>query len=439
MMELLPPKTTDSLDAWLSYIEHCHHKPIDMGLERIKRVAEHYGVCNPAPYVITVAGTNGKGSTCKLLETALIKSGFSVGVYSSPHLFRYNERVRIQGKPVQDQVFIESFAYLEHFRREPLTYFEFGTLGALEIFRRAKVDIVILEVGLGGRLDATNVVDPDYAVITSIDIDHVEYLGDNREAIGREKAGIFRPNILVQIGEPDCPQSILDYAAELDCQLFRRDVDWTYSVESDRLVWKGANRTLNLPLPKIPLPNCATAIAVLQTLPFEINERALAEAVAETEMTGRFQRLSTETLQSISPKPPLAPVIIDVGHNPHAARYLSQQLSAIKSSSNPITGKIYAVFGVLADKDLSGIVTPLSDVIDQWHCAGLQGERGQSGESVCEQLHNVLPTSNATAYIDVIQASRAVFQQATEQDLIIVFGSFHTVANFMTGFRLEHQ
>lgn len=430
MADVITPKATDSLETWLTYLEKNHVKSIDMGLTRIQAVAERLHLSNPAPYVITVAGTNGKGSTCKLLETALLKSGFSVGVYSSPHLFHYNERVRIQGKAVCDAELIESFTYIERHRTQSLTYFEFGTLAAFDCFRRAKVDIAILEVGLGGRLDATNIVDPDVAVITSIDIDHVEFLGDNREAIGREKAGIFRPNIIVQIGEPDCPQSILDHANALDCQLFCRDKEWTFSVESNRLHWKNATRHFDFPLPKIPVANCATAIAVLQTLPFEIREQAIADAITDTEMTGRFQYLTTEALQNLLPTPPLAQVIVDVGHNPHAARYLAERLGEIKAEKN----RIYAVFGVLADKDLSGIVQPLNDVIDEWYCAGLQGERGQSGQSICDQLQTALPQAKATACLNVKHASEIAFSQANREDLVIVFGSFHTVADFMTAF-----
>ncbi|MCT8549898.1 bifunctional tetrahydrofolate synthase/dihydrofolate synthase [Glaesserella parasuis] len=427
MNALISPKATDSLETWLSYLEKSHFKPIDMGLERIRKVAEELDLLKPAPYVITVAGTNGKGSTCKLLEMALLKAGLKVGVYSSPHLIHYNERVRIQGQAVGNADLITTFDYIEQHKSASLTYFEFGTLAALDLFRKAKVDVAILEVGLGGRLDATNIVDPDFAVITSIDIDHVEFLGDNREAIGREKAGIFRPNIPVVIGESDCPQSILDHAKELQCHVFRRDIDWKFSVESDRLQWQSKTKSLTVPLPKIPQPNCATALAVLTQLPFELSDEILVQAVAEAQMTARFQLLGEQDFATFSQNRPLAQVIIDVGHNPHAARYLADRLAEWIQSNR----KIYAVFSALVDKDLSGIVEPLEELIDEWHCAGLQGYRGQSGTEVKSKLLTALPNAKAVAYENVIEASQVLFETANEQDIILVFGSFHTVADFV--------
>ncbi|MDG4923284.1 bifunctional tetrahydrofolate synthase/dihydrofolate synthase [Glaesserella parasuis] len=427
MNTLISPKATDSLETWLSYLEKSHFKPIDMGLERIRKVAEELDLLKPAPYVITVAGTNGKGSTCKLLEIALLKAGLKVGVYSSPHLIHYNERVRIQGQEVGNADLIATFDYIEQHKSASLTYFEFGTLAALDLFRKAKVDVAILEVGLGGRLDATNIVDPDFAVITSIDIDHVEFLGDNREAIGREKAGIFRPNIPVVIGESDCPQSILDHAKELQCHVFRRDIDWKFSVESDRLQWQSKTKSLTVPLPKIPQPNCATALAVLTQLPFELSDEILVQAVAEAQMTARFQLLGEQDFATFSQNRPLAQVIIDVGHNLHAARYLADRLAEWIQPNR----KIYAVFSALVDKDLSGIVEPLEELIDEWHCAGLQGYRGQSGAEVKNKLLTALPNAKAVAYENVIEASQVLFETASEQDIILVFGSFHTVADFV--------
>ncbi|MFK5222567.1 bifunctional tetrahydrofolate synthase/dihydrofolate synthase [Glaesserella parasuis] len=427
MNTLISPKATDSLETWLSYLEKSHFKPIDMGLERIRKVAEELDLLKPAPYVITVAGTNGKGSTCKLLEMALLKAGLKVGVYSSPHLIHYNERVRIQGQAVGNADLIATFDYIEQHKSASLTYFEFGTLAALDLFRKAKVDVAILEVGLGGRLDATNIVDPDFAVITSIDIDHVEFLGDNREAIGREKAGIFRPNIPVVIGESDCPQSILDHAKELQCHVFRRDIDWKFSVESDRLQWQSKTKSLTVPLPKIPQPNCATALAVLTQLPFELSDEILVQAVAEAQMTARFQLLGEQDFATFSQNRPLAQVIIDVGHNPHAARYLADRLAEWVQPNR----KIYAVFSALVDKDLSGIVEPLEELIDEWYCAGLQGYRGQSGAEVKNKLLTALPNAKAVAYENVIEASQVLFETASEQDIILVFGSFHTVADFV--------
>ena len=397
-----------------------------MGLERIKSVASNLDLLHPAPYVITVAGTNGKGSTCRFLEVALMKLGLKVGVYSSPHLLRYNERVRINGQLLDDQAHIDSFTEIDQNKTASLTYFEFSTLSALKLFKDAKLDVVILEVGLGGRLDATNIVDPHLAVITSIDIDHVAFLGNNREDIGREKAGIFRANIPVIIGEPDCPQSILAIAQDLNSQKFQRNVDWQYEVKDGTFYWQSQITQFNtLPMPLIPIPNAGTAIAALLKTPFNVSEQVIRETLQEAQMTGRFQQLQSTDFAHFSGQKPKAQVIIDVGHNPHAARYLAERLQAVKKA------KIFAIFSCLEDKELSGIVQPLREVIDEWHCVGLDCWRGQSGQAVFDKLVNVLPNATACVYENVDAIAPILFEQAEEQDIILVFGSFHTVADFV--------
>lgn len=425
-MNLQTPTRADNLQTWLDYLEHGHFKAIDMGLERIKSVASNLDLLHPAPYVITVAGTNGKGSTCRFLEVALMKLGLKVGVYSSPHLLRYNERVRINGQLLDDQAHIDSFTEIDQNKTASLTYFEFSTLSALKLFKDAKLDVVILEVGLGGRLDATNIVDPHLAVITSIDIDHVAFLGNNREDIGREKAGIFRANIPVIIGEPDCPQSILAIAQDLNAQKFQRNVDWQYEVKDGTLYWQSQTMQFNtLPMPLIPIPNAGTAIAALLKTPFNVSEQVIRETLQEAQMTGRFQQLQSTDFAHFSGQKPKAQVIIDVGHNPHAARYLAERLQAVKKA------KIFAIFSCLEDKELSGIVQPLREVIDEWHCVGLDCWRGQSGQAVFDKLVNVLPNATACVYENVDAIAPILFEQAEEQDIILVFGSFHTVADFV--------
>lgn len=420
------PTRVDNLQTWLDYLEHGHFKAIDMGLERIKSVASNLDLLHPAPYVITVAGTNGKGSTCRFLEVALMKLGLKVGVYSSPHLLRYNERVRINGQLLDDQAHIDSFTEIDQNKTASLTYFEFSTLSALKLFKDAKLDVVILEVGLGGRLDATNIVDPHLAVITSIDIDHVAFLGNNREDIGREKAGIFRANIPVIIGEPDCPQSILAIAQDLNAQKFQRNVDWQYEVKDGTFYWQSQTTQFNtLPMPLIPIPNAGTAIATLLKTPFNVSEQVIRETLQEAQMTGRFQQLQAADFAHFSGQKPKAQVIIDVGHNPHAARYLAERLQAVKKA------KIFAIFSCLEDKGLSGIVQPLREVIDEWHCVGLDCWRGQSGQAVFDKLVNVLPNATACVYENVDAIAPILFEQAEEQDIILVFGSFHTVADFV--------
>lgn len=425
-MNLQTPTRADNLQTWLDYLEHGHFKAIDMGLERIKSVASNLDLLHPAPYVITVAGTNGKGSTCRFLEVALMKLGLKVGVYSSPHLLRYNERVRINGQLLDDQAHIDSFTEIDQNKTASLTYFEFSTLSALKLFKDAKLDVVILEVGLGGRLDATNIVDPHLAVITSIDIDHVAFLGNNREDIGREKAGIFRANIPVIIGEPDCPQSILAIAQDLNAQKFQRNVDWQYEVKDGTFYWQSQTTQFNtLPMPLIPIPNAGTAIAALLKTPFNVSEQVIRETLQEAQMTGRFQQLQPTDFAHFSGQKPKAQVIIDVGHNPHAARYLAERLQVVKKA------KIFAIFSCLEDKELSGIVQPLREVIDEWHCVGLDCWRGQSGQAVFDKLVNVLPNATACVYENVDAIAPILFEQAEEQDIILVFGSFHTVADFV--------
>ena len=231
-------KATSPLAEWLSYLENSHFKAIDLELERIKSVAEELDLLNPAPYVITVGGTNGKGTTCRLLETILLNQGLRVGVYSSPHLLRYNERVRIQNQDLPDEMHTASFDFIEKHKTKSLTYFEFSTLSALHLFKQAKLDVVILEVGLGGRLDATNIVDNDLAVITSIDIDHTDFLGSTREEISFEKAGIFRANKPVVIGEPNVPRPMLEQAEKLHCHVARRDVNWSFKANEQTWMWQ---------------------------------------------------------------------------------------------------------------------------------------------------------------------------------------------------------
>lgn len=425
-MNLQTPTRADNLQTWLDYLEHGHFKAIDMGLDRIKSVASNLDLLHPAPYVITVAGTNGKGSTCRFLEVALMKLGLKVGVYSSPHLLRYNERVRINGQLLDDQAHIDSFTEIDQNKTASLTYFEFSTLSVLKLCKDAKLDVVILEVGLGGRLDATNIVDPHLAVITSIDIDHVAFLGNNREDIGREKAGIFRANIPVIIGEPDCPQSILAIAQDLNAQKFQRNVDWQYEVKDGTFYWQSQTTQFNtLPMPLIPIPNAGTAIATLLKTPFNVSEQVIRETLQEAQMTGRFQQLQPTDFAHFSGQKPKAQVIIDVGHNPHAARYLAERLQAVKKA------KIFAIFSCLEDKELSGIVQPLREVIDEWHCVGLDCWRGQSGQAVFDKLVNVLPNATACVYENVDAIAPILFEQAEEQDIILVFGSFHTVADFV--------
>ncbi|MCK3657175.1 bifunctional folylpolyglutamate synthase/dihydrofolate synthase [Pasteurellaceae bacterium Pebbles2] len=436
------PTAQSSLSEWLYYLENSHFKAIDLGLERIKKVADELDLLQPAPYVITVGGTNGKGTTCRLLETILLNAGLKVGVYSSPHLIHYNERVRIQNQELSDEQHVRSFAFIEAHKSQSMSYFEFSTLSALHLFKQANLDVVILEVGLGGRLDATNIVDSDLAVITSIDIDHVDFLGDNREQIAFEKAGIFRANKPTIIGEPDVPNSMTDHAKQLNCALFCRNQDWLFSVNAQNWAWQGNKngqkvRLENLPFCQIPLANAATALAAVQYLPFNISVEIIQKSLKEVELVGRFQRIKAENLTALSQLTQIAvddlpAVIIDVGHNPHAARYLAEKLHDLKSETHQ---KITAVCGILQDKDAQGVLAPLLSVIDNWYCVSLTGYRGQTGESLAEKLKHTAQQQgidvNIQTETSVKAGVKSAVQNTDKNDVVLIFGSFHTVGEFL--------
>ncbi|MDG0801406.1 bifunctional tetrahydrofolate synthase/dihydrofolate synthase [Pectobacterium polaris] len=405
------PQATSPLVTWLHYLEHLHAQAIDLGLERVKQVAEHLQLLQPAATIFTVAGTNGKGTTCCTLESILLAAGLRVGVYSSPHLVRYTERVRIQGKELPEAQHTRAFADIEAGRGAvSLTYFEFGTLSALQLFKQANLDVVILEVGLGGRLDATNIVDADVSVVTSIAIDHTDWLGNDRESIGREKAGIFRQGRPAVVGEPDMPGTIADVAAEKGAQLRRRGRDWEYSVQRETWSWQDKQRELSrLPLPNVPLANAATALAALHYSSLNVSEEAIRQGLQHAALPGRFQ-----TVQA-SPR-----LILDVAHNPHAAAYLANRLAAL-----PKTGKVRAVVGMLSDKDIAGTLAHLTPLVDAWYCAPLEGPRGATAQQIAEHL------TRSQSFSDVVAAWQQAMSEATEQDIVIVCGSFHTVAHVM--------
>lgn len=412
------PQATSPLASWLYYLEHLHAQAIELGLDRIRRVASSLGLLTPAPVVFTVAGTNGKGTTCRTLETVLMAAGYRVGVFSSPHLVRYTERVRIQGEELAESAHTTSFAAIEAGRGDTtLTYFEYGTLSALWLFAEAKLDVVILEVGLGGRLDATNIVDADVAVVTSIALDHTDWLGPDRESIGREKAGVFRAGKPAVVGEPDMPYTIADVAAEKGAQLLQRDRDWSYSVTNDSWSFRDAHGTVEqLPLPQVPLPNAATALAALRASPLNVDEAIIRRSLHQAMLPGRFQTVAE------SPR-----VILDVAHNPHAAGYLAGRLAEV-----PRNGKVHAVVGMLHDKDIKGTLACLDPEVDYWYCAPLDGPRGATAEQLMAHLEG------AQAFGSVELAWRQALQQATEQDIVLVCGSFHTVAQVMETMETEN-
>ncbi|MEG0280104.1 MAG: bifunctional tetrahydrofolate synthase/dihydrofolate synthase [Morganella sp. (in: enterobacteria)] len=409
-----------SLMAWLSYLGDLHSQVIDMGLERIGAVADIMNLRYPAPKVITVSGTNGKGTTCHTLESVFLAAGLRVGVYSSPHLINYTERVRIQGENPSEADFCRVFADIDAQRGDiTLTYFEAGTLAALQLFREANLDVVILEVGLGGRLDATNIVDSHITAITSIALDHTDWLGADREHIAREKAGIFRPHCVAVIGEPDAPYTIADVANKLETSLFCRADDWSYEEQGDHWTWQCEDETLNnLPLPNVPLANAATALAVIHNLRQvkdktgrAISREAIDTGLRQAQLPGRFQIVSQQPL-----------TVLDVAHNPHAAGYLVSKLAQLSRTAHT---RVRAVVGMLGDKDIKGTLAVLSEQVTDWYFAPLTELRGAPAEQLAEHI------PGAQLFADVESAWAQARQDADAGDIIVVCGSFHTVAHVM--------
>lgn len=410
------PDAMSDLETWLCYLEQLHPSSIELGLERVKSVAERLDLLQPAPYIFTVAGTNGKGTTCRTLEMILLAADKRVGVYSSPHLLRFTERVRINNQESTPSDTVKAFAAIEKARGDvSLTYFEYATLAALYQFKQAQLDVVILEVGLGGRLDATNIVDADIAIITTIGIDHVEYLGNTRESIGQEKAGIFKPKSIAIVGEPEIPSSILDVAHAVNCPVFAVNKDWAYQ-PIDKLSWQfnsSIKQYKNLPIPHVPLANAATAIAALSYSPFSITQEQIDDALEKTSLIGRFQIIQSSPI-----------VIVDVAHNPHAASYLVKQIELLKQQQSTV-GKVRFVIGMLKDKDIKSTLSILN--ADQWYCASLYGERGCNAHILKQYLQEE-NVANIVTFDSVYEAYQKAMQEAKEDDIIVVCGSFHTVS-----------
>ena len=408
---------TRTLEQWLHYQQQVHPKSIDMGLERVGEVARRLGLGRPARRVITVGGTNGKGSTVAFIEAIARAAGLKVGAYTSPHLLRYNERVRIDGADAGDAELVAAFERIEAARGDtPLTYFEFGTLAALLLFEAAGLDLAVLEVGLGGRLDATNIIDPDCAVITTVDLDHQDYLGDDRESIGFEKAGILRAGKPCVLAEKDPPSSVLRHAYAIGAFAIRGFSDYLVDDLDTGWRWREPGYEIDLPDPAMPAPaqrgNAAAAIAALRALDLPVPDRALREGVATARAPGRLQVL------------PGAPeVVLDVAHNPQGARQLADWLAA-----NP--KPTVAVFSALADKDLAGICQPLAPWLQAWHLGPITdaGARGLPVDELARRLGDELPADILFAHRSLADARSAAAAAAGKDGRVLVFGSFHTVA-----------
>ncbi|GLS91491.1 bifunctional protein FolC [Psychromonas marina] len=410
-----------SLNEWLSYLEKLHPTEIELGLTRIGKVANDLNVIHFDAKVITVAGTNGKGTTCAFLEEILIQAGYKVGVYSSPHIQRYTERLRINKQEMPEQFHCQAFEKIESLRGDTsLSYFEYVTLGCLDILKAEKCDFILLEVGLGGRLDATNVVESDVSVVTTIGIDHIDWLGDDREKIGFEKAGVFRASKPVICGELDAPQSLQQHAENINADIRYAGKDFQATIGANSWSWSGHKNIDNLPLTLMPLQNASTALAVIEALELELPVTLLTNAIGHAQLAGRLQKVSSETQVD---------TYLDVAHNPQSAEYLATQLQHLRKPG----GKVFAIVGMLEDKDLTGTFAVINSAIDYYHLIPLECYRGASQQTLLKhyQASNDLP-AKVDCFETIADAYNRVLSKANNDDIIIVFGSFYTVSAFLT-------
>ncbi|MFD2368029.1 bifunctional tetrahydrofolate synthase/dihydrofolate synthase [Pseudoduganella sp. GCM10020061] len=424
-MHTLPTTLAD----WLALLESRHAEThIDMGLARVQQVKEAMGLAFGCP-VIMVAGTNGKGSTCAMLESILLRAGYRVGLYIKPHFLHFNERARVNGEMASDEALVAAFNAVEAKRGDvPLTYFEFTTLAIMHLLAGSGLDVVILEVGLGGRLDAVNVIDADVSIVTSVDIDHTDYLGDTREKIGFEKAGIFRPGKAAICSDPVPPQSLVEHANAIGADLWLLSRDFNYSGDKQQWNYGGRSQRRNsLAYPSLrganQLLNASAALAALEVLrnQLPVGAQEVRTGLVMVELPGRFQVL-----------PGRPAIIYDVAHNPHAAATLAQNLGNM--GFHPYT---YAVFGVMQDKDIEGVIAPMAQYVDHWNLARLPSPRSADPAELAHMVQAHAPASpkpgdwSATTFDDPAAAFDDAIKRAGENDRIVVFGSFYTVAGVM--------
>jgi dihydrofolate synthase/folylpolyglutamate synthase len=409
-----------TLEQWLAWQENLHPLTIDLKLERVQRVAQRLGLDQPLHQVITVGGTNGKGSSVAFLEAILRAAGYRVGAYTSPHLLRYNERIRVNGVTVDDVTLCRAFARIDSARGDiSLTYFEFGTLAALLIFQETGIQVAVLEVGLGGRLDAVNILDADAALVTSIAIDHVEWLGQDRDSIGREKAGIYRRGRPAICADPLPPAGLLEQVRALGALLYQVTGDYGFRRTARHWTWWCKKLYLeSLPLPALAgehqVGNAAAALMTLTTLAerLPVPIEAVHLGLKQAQIAARFQVI-----------PGVVEWILDVAHNPHAAAVLAAGLK-----TRPCTGLTRAVVGMLSDKDAAGVARALDNLVDCWYTATLYGPRGRSGEQLINTLREAGIQGAMFPFPTVVDACRAAQREADRGDRVLVLGSFYTVA-----------
>lgn len=421
----------DNLEGWLRWQETLHPTTIDLGLER---AAEVFAALNPKsvkPPTITVAGTNGKGSCIAYLDSIYRTQGYRVGTYTSPHILKYNERIKIDGQPVSDDIICAAFERIESVRRGiSLSYFEFGTLAALDIFWRSGLDVQLLEVGMGGRLDAVNIVDPDTCIISSIGVDHVQWLGNDRESIGREKAGIMRRQTPAVVGEPNPPASLLKTAKDINALLFLFGQDFGYTLNENTWEWHGGKSAITrLPYPPLKgghqLRNAASAILAIDqmTALLPVDEAAIRSGLQQTRLTGRFQLLNWSGK---------APLLLDVGHNPEAVATLAAHLQTDYPGK-----RIQAVFTMMKDKDIAGVLNIMKPFIQHWHYVPIANNRAPSLAAMREIFLQSGIVNVSFDHHTINDALAAAQSQTQADDLILVFGSFFLVSDCLNHFTGE--
>ena len=408
-----------SIDKWLHWQESLHFTAIELGLERCRRVANNMGLLNPSYNVISVAGTNGKGSSIIMLDRILRNAGYKIGRYTSPHLLRYNERICINGNEATDTELCESFDRIDRARGNiSLTYFEFGTLAALDLFRQHSVQLAILEVGLGGRLDAVNILDADISLITSIDIDHQEWLGNNRESIGREKAGIFRNLAPAICSEPNPPQSLLDCSEALGTPISILGSDYQFNLINDTWSWSTKDtRIERLPRPMkycdFQIQNASGVLMLLAKIQDEypVSTENIKQGLSSFRLEGRFQII-----------PGAIPKILDVAHNRESIKALVNNLKMI-----PCYGKTHIILGMLKDKDHQRVIKELIEITDTWHFVSISQDRGIEAKILTSELKALGRLENISEYSNVEEALDKIHKLSMPDDRIIITGSFYTV------------
>jgi len=409
----------DSLQDWLSWQETLHPEEIELGLERVQSVWQRLCPDPDLPRVITVAGTNGKGSCCAMLESVYHHAGYRTGSYTSPHLLKYNERIHLHCQQIDDESLCQAFEAVDQARAQiSLTYFEFATLAALYIFMQAGLDIIILEAGLGGRLDAVNIIDADVALLTSVGLDHQDWLGDDRESIGFEKAGIFRTGKPVICAEIQPPQSVLAHADSVGAHCLRQGEDFRYQLQDKGWSWHGQNQTRSaLPMPAlrggIQLQNASAVLAVIEALDekLPVEQAAVRQGLLDLDLAGRFQLIAGDI-----------PVILDVAHNPAAVEELIHNLNAYHCQ-----GQVHLVLGMLQGKDAAGVVALLAPRVSTWHLVSINHERGQDVTALAKVVESQ-GCQNVYTYDSIQQGITAAQVNASSGDCVLITGSFYTVA-----------